>query len=194
MHRHPPQGLGLASSDVWGVGLLAVDMLTGIVPFINEVVAKDDFGDGPLLLSQEDAGGCSVIDWDSNMAEHVHQCRGVPPGECPETDALYDFCRTCLTNDSETNSLHDVASLLHHKLFDQLVADARQLIGSPPSDFKPLSISGNEPVLFAKTMCLAQSYVQRFVQGFKERPLDRAKTLPRSSSSSSVVLGASQGA
>jgi serine/threonine protein kinase len=194
MHRHPPQGLGLASSDVWGVGLLAVDMLTGVVPFINEDVAKDDFGDGPLLLSPEDAGGCAVIDWDSNMAEHVYGCRGVQRCECPETDALYDFCRSCLTNDVESSSAQDVASLLQHSLFHQLVADARQLIGSPPTHFAPLSISGSEPMTFAKTMCLSQSYVQHFVQGVKERPPDRARTIPRSSSSSSVVLGASQGA
>lgn len=191
MHRHPPQGLGLASSDVWGVGLLAVDMLTGIVPFINDVVAKDDFGDGPLLLSEEDAGGCAVIDWDANMAHHVYKCRQVEPGECDETDALYDFCRTCLTNSGTNSNPADVQTLVRHKLFDQLARQASELIGTPSARYTSHPLAGNDPLHFGKSTCLAQSFVKDFVQKFQDKPPDRAKSITRCSSSSSVMLGTS---
>lgn len=187
LHRHPPQGLGLPSSDIWGVGLLAVDMLTGVVPFINEVVAKDDFGEGPLLLCPEEACGAAVIDWEANMAVHAYRCRGVLPGECPQTDALYTFCKTCLTN-NEIQEAPNVSSLISHPLFDALRAEAMQLPGMPSVEKTAIPVGDVDPIEFGKAMCLSQAQIYDFVNGFAERrPLDRAKTIPRSSSSSSIA-------
>lgn len=99
--RHPPFGLWREPSDVWGLGLLAVDLLTGIVPIVDADNAFDDFGEGPLLELPSAADMLPVIDWEGNLGEHVAACRGVPSGSCPMTDGLYDFCRQCLSNTEE---------------------------------------------------------------------------------------------
>lgn len=64
---HPPEGPNRTTGDVWLLGLIAVELYTGVWPLIDSVAAFDDFGDGPLLHVDANNG----IDW-RHIRHHVH--------------------------------------------------------------------------------------------------------------------------
>lgn len=129
-NRHPPQGLWRSHSDVWGIGLIAVDLLTGVVPIINAQTAFDDFGDGPLLLEADESRDLPVVDWDANLFSHVAKARHyaaphIPTSDdCSVTNQLYDFCRMCLSNKKTSEQEGQSPSvtsrmLINHPLFER---------------------------------------------------------------------------
>lgn len=183
LHRHPPQGLAIETSDAWGLGLVAVDMLTGVAPFIDEVVARDDFGDGPLLLPHDEAGGAGVIDWDSNMLFHVTRVRNIQPGTCPVTDLIYDFCRQCLSN-RENHEPPTVTQLLQeHALFR--IFDRASSCGVTDASWQGAGGSELQHIEGAQALLRAHEVVRRFVdRPWQGKPPDRARVLHRNMSSS----------
>lgn len=186
LHRHPPHGLGTPTSDTWGIGLVTVDMLTGVAPLINEDIARDDFGDGPLLVPRAESGGIPVIDWSDNIGVHVQHVRGVFDGDCTVTDLLYDFCKVCLTNADDATDGPRVADLKDHALFTIFESSsACGLAGGRPTSCS-LGLHSLGPEHDA--LLRAHEVVRRFAEsGGERRPADRSRMLQRSGSSVSTI-------
>lgn len=74
----PPFGLYSRESDIWCLGLLVLELFTGIQPLLNQTITEDDFGNGPLRAphSLPDYEGIPVIDWEANVAAHVQRLLG----------------------------------------------------------------------------------------------------------------------
>jgi serine/threonine protein kinase len=144
---HPPEGPNQLRGDSWLVGLLAMELFTGVTPLIRSDVAFDDFGDGPLLHVDPGTG----IGWDT-IRQHVHdKIRPFPSAKAVDGVEVYtapgymdpliqryamrhdkdafaelhifsalfeDFCRACLANDPKQRLAPE--ALAKHELFTRL--------------------------------------------------------------------------
>jgi len=87
MAFHAPEGPNRPGGDAWLVGLLGLELFTGVTPIVKSAVAFDDFGAGPLLTVDPDNG----IGWDSLRA-HVHsRIRPFPSSEEVTTGAAAGY-------------------------------------------------------------------------------------------------------
>ena len=142
----PPFGLCSRASDVWCLGLLVLEMITGIQPLLNENVTENDFAEGPLRLPYHKAWeGVTVIDWEANVFDHVRRLSGseislnVSESASSSSGAkandvadsedavLLAFCGRCLSN-REGAVLPSCDKLLSDPLFaavsyDEVVAE-----------------------------------------------------------------------
>jgi serine/threonine protein kinase len=107
---HPPEGVNGRHGDVWLLGLMCLDLYTGVTPLVNGIAAFDDFGDGPLLTVDPDVG----IDWPHFRVAVERHIRPWPAADAPGAGARHfaDFVGRCLRNDpADRASVDDL--LLH---------------------------------------------------------------------------------
>lgn len=116
-----PEGAFVPKFDEWCLGLLAVELATGIQPLLNVDAVHNNFGDGPLLCPANEANGTPYVDWACNLAAHVEQFL-VPVLDDVSRAGLLDFCSKCLTNDASKRC--DVSQLISHPLFEMLGASS----------------------------------------------------------------------
>lgn len=141
---HAPEGPYSPKGDSWLVGLLALELFTGVAPLVRASVAQDDFGDGPTLTVDPHSG----IGWPF-IRRHVDtKIRPFPSTEAATTGraagymdpfiahycadngldafetlhrvsaAFEDFCSRCLANSPRDR--WTPAELLEHKLFEEI--------------------------------------------------------------------------
>lgn len=119
--RTPPAGICTPNSDTWALGLIAVNLLTGIDPLFNNAAVVNDFGSGPLLMAYNDpqrGKGISVLDWQANIESHVTATLRLNGATItPAVKSILDFCGKCLVNAEDREPLL-ASDLLNLDLFE----------------------------------------------------------------------------
>jgi len=133
-----PWGLGHPSTDVWCLGLLVLEMITGVIPLFDKDAITDDFSSGPLLKPYHDKSGDeneTVLDWEGNIQTHVLSL--LPPSAlAPLTTPLlfssaigwtmHDvlaLCGECLVNRPKESKLRTMRDIFNLPTFDAFKDD-----------------------------------------------------------------------
>ena len=149
---HAPEGPNRPNGDAWLIGLLALELFTGVTPIIKTAVAFDDFGDGPLL-TVDPVGG---IGWPT-LRSHIHRrVRPFPSSEEVTSGAaagymdpaIANYC--CETGGDAFATLHTFSQHFESFLQGCLANDPEQRLTPAELARSPLfsmlrELTGNRP-------------------------------------------------
>jgi hypothetical protein len=114
-NRHSPNGCNSRNCDTWGLGLIAVSLLTGVSPLFDDHLIMNDFLKGPenpVLLPPEHDKDDGVIDWDGVILPFLQET--LPREAIRPIDDILQYCAKCLNNKMNVGP-EDAQSLLDHE-------------------------------------------------------------------------------